>query len=73
MRDYLARMQRRAVKTIYKKRCEIAEFPHLWIKGVQKLRQFSVRGPVKAGTEALWMALTYNITQWIRLRPAPAQ
>ncbi len=68
MRDYLARMKRRAVKKLYKKRAEIAEFPHLWIKGVQSLRQFSVRGLVKAGTEALWMALAYNVTQWIRLR-----
>jgi transposase len=73
MRDYLARMKRRAVKKLYKKRCEIAEFPHLWIKGVQKLRQFSVRGMVKAGTEALWMALAYNVTQWIHVRAAVAQ
>jgi transposase len=73
MREYLARLKRRAVKKLYKKRCEIAEFPHLWIKGVQKLGQFSVRGIVKAGTEALWMALAYNVTQWIRVRPAVAQ
>jgi hypothetical protein len=73
MSDYLARMKRRAVKTLYRKRCEIAEFPHLWIKGVQRLRQFSVRGLVKAGTEALWMALAYNVTQWLRIRPAVAQ
>lgn len=73
MSDYLARMKRRAVKRLYRKRCEIAEFPHLWIKGVQRLRQFSVRGLVKAGTEALWMALAYNVKQWIRIRPAVAQ
>ncbi len=73
MSDYLARMKRRAVKTLYRKRCEIAEFPHLWIKGVQKLRQFSVRGLLKAGTEALWIALAYNVKQWIRVRPAVAQ
>jgi transposase len=72
MRDYLARMKRRAVKKLYQKRCEIAEFPHLWIKGVQRFRRFSVRGIVKAGTEALWMALAYNVTQWIRVRPAVA-
>ncbi len=70
LRGYLARMKRRAVKKLYKKRCEIAEFPPLWIKGVQKLRQFSVPGILKAGTEALWMALADNITQWIRIRPA---
>ena len=72
MREYLARMRRSAMKKLYKKRAEIAEFPHMWIKGVQNLRQFSVRGIVKAGTEALWMALAYNVTQWIRLRPAVA-
>ena len=69
MRDYLARMKRRAVKKLYKKRAEVAEFPNLWIKGVQQLRRFSVRGLVKVGIEALWIALAYNISQWIRLRP----
>ena len=70
MRAYLARMKRRAVHALYKKRCEIAEFPHLWTKGVQQFRRFSVRGVVKAGMEALWMALAYNVTQWIRIRPS---
>jgi len=69
MRAYLARMKRRAVQALYRKRCEIAEFPHLWTKGVQQFRRFSVRGVVKAGMEALWMALAYNVTQWIRIRP----
>jgi len=69
MRDYLARMKRQAVKKLYKKRSEIAEFPHLWIKGVKRLRRFSIRGLVKVGIEALWIALAYNISQWIRLRP----
>lgn len=69
MRQYLARMKRSAARTLYKKRCEIAEFPHLWIKAVKKWRRFSVRGLVKAGTEALWVALAYNIAQWIRIRP----
>ena len=72
MREYLARMKQRAVKALYKKRCEIAEFPHLWVKGVKQLRRFSVRGVVKAGMEALWVALAYNVTQWIRIRPALA-
>jgi transposase len=70
MRQYLARMKRRATKVLYKKRCEIAEFPHLWAKGVKNWRRFSVRGLVKAGTEALWVALAYNMTQWIRIKPA---
>jgi len=72
MREYLARMKQRSVKALYKKRCEIAEFPHLWVKGVKQLRRFSVRGVVKAGMEALWVALAYNMTQWIRIRPSLA-
>lgn len=62
-------MRRRAIKSLYKKRAEIAEFPHMWAKGTKKWRRFSVRGLVKATTEALWVALAYNFTQYIRLRP----
>jgi hypothetical protein len=29
---------------------------------------FSVRGLVKAGMEAVWVALSYNMAQWIRLQ-----
>ncbi len=68
MRQYLARMKRRRTKELYSKRSEVAEFPYLWAKGVKKWRRFSVRGIVKAGMEAVWVALAYNITQWIRVR-----
>lgn len=67
MKQYLSRMKRSAIKVLYKKRSEIAEFPHLWAKGVKKWRRFSVRGAVKAGMEAIWVALAYNVTQWIRI------
>jgi len=70
MKRYLARMKRPETRALYRKRSEIAEFPHLWAKGVKKWRRFSVRGLVKAGTEALWVALSYNIAQWMRLQPA---
>lgn len=40
----------------------------MWAKAVKKWRRFSVRGTVKAGMEALWVALAYNISQWIRIR-----
>jgi transposase len=70
MRKYLARMKRPDTRALYKKRAEIAEFPHLWFKTLQKWRRFSVRGLVKAGTEALWVALAYNVAQWIRVRTA---
>ena len=69
MRQYLARMQRPEVKQLYKKRSEIAEFPHLWAKAVKGWRRFSVRGLVKAGMEAIWVALAYNLSQWMRVRP----
>jgi hypothetical protein len=75
MQEYLARMKRPEIQAIYKKRSEVAEFPHLWAKSVKKWRRFSVRGLVKAGMEALWVALAYNAAQWARLRnqasPAP--
>lgn len=71
MKRYLARMKRPEVRKLYRKRSEIAEFPHLWTKAVKKWRRFSVRGAAKAGLEALWVALAYNISQWMRLRSAP--
>jgi len=70
MKQYLERMQRPEVKQLYRKRCEIAEFPHLWAKGVKKWRRFSVRGLVKAGIEALWVAMAYNVSQWLRIKSA---
>jgi hypothetical protein len=46
----------------------VAEFPNAWIKDKIRLRQFRLRGLIKASMEALWACLTYNIQQWIRLR-----
>lgn len=53
----------------YRRRGQIVEFCHAWIKCKLGLRQFHVRGRIKARTEALWACLTYNLQQWIRLRP----
>jgi hypothetical protein len=39
MKQYLARMKRREVRKLYRKRSEIAEFPHLWAKGLKKWRR----------------------------------
>lgn len=69
MQQYLARMKRPEVKRLYKKRSEIAEFPHMWAKAVKGWRRFSVRGAVKAGMEAVWVALAYNMAQWMRVKP----
>jgi len=68
MKQYLRRMKRKEVRDLYKKRSEVAEFPHLWTKAVKKWRRFSVRGVVKAGIEAMWVALAYNVSQWMRLQ-----
>lgn len=72
MRKYRRRMKQPEVKELYKQRSEIAEFPHLWTKAVKGWRRFSVRGVVKAGMEAMWVAVAYNATQWIRLQPGLA-
>lgn len=62
------KMETDAAREIYRQRSQIAETPNLWIKAKFKLRQFSVRGLKKAGMESIWVCLTYNICQWIRLR-----
>jgi transposase len=69
MKQHIARMKRPQAKELYKRRCEVAEFPHLWAKGVKHWRRFSVRGTQKAGMEAVWVALAYNVVQWRRIQP----
>jgi len=61
------KMKTERAKEIYRQRSQIAETPNLWIKSKFKLRQFSVRGLRKVGIESLWVCLTYNVCQWIRL------
>jgi transposase len=61
------RMKEPASKNLYRLRGEGAEFPHAWLKDKIGLRRFRLRGLYKAGLEAKWAALTYNIQQWIRL------
>jgi transposase len=69
MRAYLQRMEQPEAQQVYKLRCAVAEFPHLIVKARWKWVRFSVRGRVKANIEAMWVALSYNLRQWIRLRP----
>jgi len=52
----------------YRWRARVVEFCHAWIKCKLGLRQFHVRGRIKARAEVLWACLTYNLQQWIRLR-----
>jgi hypothetical protein len=64
---FIARMGTDEAKQIYKQRGEVAEFPNAWIKAKFGLRQFCLRGIIKAEMEALWACFTYNIKLWIRL------
>jgi transposase len=73
MKDYLSRMKDPKVKELYGRRCEIAEFPHLWTKAVKKLRRFSVRGMAKVRMEATWAALAYNVAQSMHIEGIAAK
>jgi hypothetical protein len=65
---FLTKMQTPVAQQIYRQRPQVAEFVNAWIKEKLGLRQFRLRGLVKVQTECLWLSLTYNIQQWIRLR-----
>ena len=73
MREFQERMALPETKQIYRQRSEVAETPHLWIKAKFGLRRFHVRGLLKVGQEALWAALTYNVTLLLRYRRAVAR
>jgi hypothetical protein len=73
VRAFIEKMQTVAAKAVYRLRGAVAEFPNAWIKAKLGLRQFHVRGKVKALSECLWACITYNIQQWIRLRWRPAE
>ncbi|MCI0618212.1 IS1182 family transposase [bacterium] len=66
--QFTERMQTDEAQQIYKQRCQLIEFTFAWIKDKLGLRKFHVRGLKKVLTELLWVCLTYNIQQWIRLR-----
>jgi len=63
-----AKMATEEAQQIYAQRSRIAEFPHAWIKERCGLRQFRCRGRLKATMEAMWAALSYNLTRWFALR-----
>lgn len=64
---FIAKMETDEAKAVYRQRAEVAEFPNAWIKAKFGLRQFCLRGLLKAEMEALWASITYNIKLWIRL------
>ncbi len=65
---FKAKMETEAAQQIYKQRSQIAEFPHAWVKERCGLRQFRCRGKQKAGMEAKWACLTYNIIRLFSIR-----
>lgn len=67
VKEFIEKMETEEAKDIYKQRGAVCEFPNAWIKDKIGLRQFSLRGLTKVGIEILWVCLTYNIQQWIRL------
>jgi hypothetical protein len=67
MQSFQRRMETAEAQQLCHRRGEVAEFPHMWWKGTWKWRRFAVRGLVKTAKEALWLAIAYNVQQWIRL------
>jgi hypothetical protein len=65
------KMKTETAQQIDKKRGPVAEFPNAWIKDRLGIRKFRLRGMAKAGTEALWGAITYNVQRGIRLSWLP--
>ena len=75
VRTFREKMASAEAQRQYRRRGRVVEFCHAWIKSKLGLRQFHVRGLVKAQTELLWACLTYNLQHWARLnklRAAPA-
>jgi transposase len=64
------KMGQAEAQAIYRTRGEVAEFPHCWIKEKLGMRKLRLRGLAKATIEVLWGVLTYNVLQYLRLRPA---
>jgi transposase len=65
---FQSKMATGRAKQIYRTRSQVAEFPHAWIKSKFGLARLHLRGLVKAETELLWAALTYNLTHYFRLK-----
>lgn len=71
MAAWRARMGTDEAKAIYKHRAATAELANAQAKN-RGLRQFTVRGTVKAKAVALWFALAHNMTRCWALLPAEA-
>ena len=67
MLAFRAKMATEEAQARYRRRAQIAEFPHAWIKAKIGLRQFHVRGLTKVKAELMWASFTFNLQTWIRL------
>lgn len=72
VRAFREKMATAEAQAQYRRRGQVVEFCHAWIKSKLGLRQFHVRGLAKVATELLWACFTYNLQQWIRSRAATA-
>jgi len=64
--NFRARMKEPGYQELYKLRPSIAEFPNADCRN-RNLRQFRVRGLLKAKAVALWHALAFNFTRMLNL------
>ncbi len=71
VQTFRAKMQTEQARQLYRTRAQVAEFPHAWIKEKIGLRRFRLRSREKVRAEAVWVCLTYNIQQWLRLSWRP--
>jgi transposase len=67
--QFYQRMRTDAAAQVRKRRSQIAEFPNAWLKTKIGLRQFRLRGIIKAEMELLWGCLAYNLSRAIRICP----
>ena len=70
--EFRERMADPANKELYKTRPSLAEFPNAVCRN-HNLRQFPVRGLLKAKCIALWHALAYNFQRFRNLKLVPTQ
>jgi transposase len=61
------RMGTEEAQAIYRQRAAAAEYPNAVCRN-QGLKQFSVRGLIRAKTQALWHALAYNFRRFMNLK-----
>jgi transposase len=66
--EFKAKMATEQARQIYRKRSQIAEFPHAWLKTRGGLQQFRCRGRFKVRLEALWAVVSYNLCRWFSIR-----